>query len=85
MHDFIDPKLGRAIPYGVYDIADNKGWVSVGTDHDTASFAVEAICRWRLMMGHERYPQASRLLSYRRWRRSSNGHRRHYGRSSYSS
>ena len=62
VHDFIDPKLGRAIPYGVYDIADNKGWVSVGTDHDTASFAVEAIRRWWLMMGHERYPQASRLL-----------------------
>jgi len=62
VHDFIDPKLGRAVPYGVYDIADNKGWVSVGTDHDTASFAVEAIRRWWLMMGHERYPQASRLL-----------------------
>jgi len=62
VHDFIDPKLGRAVPYGVYDIADNKGWVSVGTDHDTASFAVEAIRRWWTTMGHERYPQASRLL-----------------------
>lgn len=62
VHDFIDPKLGRAVPYGVYDIADNKGWVSVGTNHDTASFAVEAIRRWWLMMGHQRYPQASRLL-----------------------
>ena len=40
VHDFIDPKLGRAVPYGIYDIVDNKGWVSVGTDHDTASFAV---------------------------------------------
>jgi hypothetical protein len=62
VHDFIDPKLGRAVPYGVYDIADNKGWVSVGSDHDTASFAVEAIRRWWLMMGRERYPQASRLM-----------------------
>ena len=62
VHDFIDPKLGRAVPYGIYDITDNKGWVSVGTDHDTASFAVEAIRRWWTAMGHERYPQASRLL-----------------------
>ena len=62
VHDFIDPKLGRAVPCGVYDIADNKGWVSVGSDHDTASFAVEAIRRWWLMMGRERYPQASRLM-----------------------
>lgn len=62
VHDFIDPKLGRAIPYGVYDISDNKGWVSVGTDHDTASFAGHAISRWWLVMGQKRYPQASRLL-----------------------
>jgi hypothetical protein len=62
VHDFIDPKLGRAVPYGVYDIADNKGWVSVGTDHDTASFAVQAIRRWWMAMGHERYPRASRLM-----------------------
>jgi Rhodopirellula transposase DDE domain len=62
VHDFIDPKLGRAVPYGVYDIADNKGWVSVGTDHDTASFAVQAIRRWWTTMGQPRYPQASRLL-----------------------
>ena len=62
VHDFIDPKLGRAVPYGIYDIGDNKGWVSVGTDHDTASFAVHAIRRWWLAMGQERYPQASRLL-----------------------
>jgi hypothetical protein len=62
VHDFIDPKLGRAVPYGVYDIADNKGWVSVGTDHDTASFAVQAIRRWWSAMGRERYPQASRLM-----------------------
>ena len=62
VHDFIDPKLGRAIPYGVYDIGDNKGWVSVGTDHDTASFAVHAISRWWLTMGQTRYPRARRLL-----------------------
>ena len=62
VHDFIDPKLGRAIPYGIYDIADNKGWVSVGTDHDTASFAVHAIGRWWLTMGQIRYPNATRLL-----------------------
>lgn len=43
VHDFIDPTLGRAAPYGVYDIADDKGWVSVGIDHDTAAFAVNAI------------------------------------------
>jgi len=62
VHDFIDPKLGRAIPYGIYDIGDNKGWVSVGTDHDTASFAVHAIYRWWVTMGQSRYPQATRLL-----------------------
>ena len=62
VHDFIDPKLGRAVPYGIYDIADNKGWVGVGTDHDTASFAVEAIRRWWTAMGRQRYPKASRLL-----------------------
>jgi hypothetical protein len=62
VHDFIDPKLGRAIPYGIYDISDNKGWVSVGTDHDTASFAVHAIGRWWLTMGQMRYPSATRLL-----------------------
>jgi hypothetical protein len=61
-HDFIDPKLGRAVPYGAYDIADNKGWVSVGTDHDTASFAVHAIRRWWRAMGQQRYPRASRLM-----------------------
>jgi len=62
VHDFIDPKLGRAIPYGIYDLGDNKGWVSVGTDHDTASFAVHAIGRWWLTMGQMRYPNATRLL-----------------------
>jgi hypothetical protein len=62
VHDFIDPQLGRAVPYGIYDIGDNKGWVSVGTDHDTASFAVHAIGRWWVTMGKTRYPKATRLL-----------------------
>ena len=62
VHDFVIPELGRAAPYGVYDIADNAGWVSVGIDHDTASFAVNAIRRWWQAMGCERYPNATRLL-----------------------
>jgi hypothetical protein len=62
MHDFILPELGRAAPYGVYDIADNAGWVSVGIDHDTASFAVNAIRRWWQAMGRARYPHATRLV-----------------------
>jgi transposase len=62
VHDFIDPKLARAIPYGVYDITNNQGWVSVGTDHDTASFAVQAIRRWWKTMGRKRHPHATRLM-----------------------
>lgn len=62
VHDFPEPELGRAIPYGVYDLAANAGWVSVGVDHDTASFAVETIRRWWKSMGRERYPNAKRLL-----------------------
>jgi hypothetical protein len=62
VHDFIDPQLGRANPYGVYDVASNEGWVSVGTDHDTASFAVESIRRWWGAMGRGLYPQARELL-----------------------
>jgi hypothetical protein len=62
VHDFVIPELGRAAPYGVYDIADNAGWVSVGIDHDTASFAVNTIRRWWQAMGQARYPQATRLL-----------------------
>jgi transposase len=62
VHDFVIPELGRAAPYGVYDIADNTGWVSVGIDHDTASFAVNAIRRWWKTMGCLRYRQATRLL-----------------------
>jgi transposase len=62
VHDFVVPELGRAIPYGVYDIGQNLGWVSVGIDHDTASFAVESIRRWWQHMGQPRYPKAKRLL-----------------------
>jgi hypothetical protein len=62
VHDFLIPEPGRAVPYGVYDIAGNTGWVSVGIDHDTASFAVNAIRRWWRTMGCQRYPDASALL-----------------------
>lgn len=62
MHDFAIPELGRAVPNGVYDIADNVGWVSVGIDHDTAAFAVNAIRSWWKLMGRERYAHARSLL-----------------------
>ncbi|MGH7393907.1 MAG: ISAzo13 family transposase, partial [Candidatus Rokuibacteriota bacterium] len=62
VHDFVIPELGRAAPYGVYDLAHNTGWVSVGVDHDTASFAVETIRRWWHAMGQEKYPKAGQLL-----------------------
>lgn len=62
VHDFIDSELGKAIPYGVYDIADNSAWVSIGTDHDTAEFAVHTILTWWRQMGHIAYPQATELL-----------------------
>jgi transposase len=62
VHDFLIKQLGRAVPYGVYDIGENAGWVSVGVDHDTASFAVNAIRRWWQTMGQARYPNAKRLL-----------------------
>jgi hypothetical protein len=61
-HDFASEADGRAIPYGVYDLAANAGWVSVGTDHDTAAFAVETIRRWWNARGRADYPQAGRLL-----------------------
>jgi len=61
-HDFMDPELGKAIPYGVYDLSRNEGWVSVGIDHDTARFAVQAIHRWWKKMGSKRYPGARQLL-----------------------
>jgi Rhodopirellula transposase DDE domain len=62
IHDFIDPKLRRAVPYGIYDITNNVGWVSVGTDHETACFAVHAIRRWWRTMGKKRHPKAQRLM-----------------------
>ena len=62
VHDFIDKDLGKAIPYGVYDLAANTGWVSVGIDHDTAEFAVETLRRWWRQMGSRVYPQAKKLL-----------------------
>jgi hypothetical protein len=62
VHDFIDPDMGKAIPYGVYDMGANEGWVSVGEDADTASFAVATIKRWWEQMGRPRYPEATKLL-----------------------
>ena len=62
VHDFVDKELGKAIPYGVYDIGANVGCVSVGINHDTAQFAVNAIRRWRDTMGRERYPRSGRLM-----------------------
>jgi len=61
-HDFIDKELGKAIPYGIYDIVRNEGWVSVGIDHDTAEFAVASVRRWWYAMGKECYPGATELL-----------------------
>ena len=62
MHDFPDKQLGKAIPYGVYDIESNEGWVSVGINHDTAQFAANSILRWWQQMGQHRFPNATRLL-----------------------
>jgi hypothetical protein len=62
VHDFMDKHLGKAIPYGVYDVAADAGWVSVGTDHDTAEFAVATIATWWRKAGSSAYPAASRLL-----------------------
>ena len=62
VHDFLDPALGKAIPYGVYDLSENQGWVSVGIDHDTAYFAAQAIGRWWKKMGSKRYRDARELL-----------------------
>jgi hypothetical protein len=61
-HDFPDPEVPKAIPYGVYDIGGNEGWVNVGDDHDTPAFAVASIARWWQRMGQVRYPGASRLM-----------------------
>lgn len=62
VHDFPTTAIGKAVPYGVYDLARNEGWVSVGVDHDTAEFAVESIRRWWRKMGHPVYPNAKELL-----------------------
>ena len=62
VHDFLIPENGKAIPYGVYDLTRNAGWVSVGIDHDTASFAARTILRWWRKMGHPVYPRANALL-----------------------
>jgi hypothetical protein len=62
VHDFPDPAVGKAIPYGVYDITHNTGWVTVGQDHDTASFAVATIGRWWEVVGQPTYPRATHLL-----------------------
>jgi hypothetical protein len=62
VRDFVDRELGRAIPYGVYDLATNQGWVSVGTDHDTPTFAVQAIRSWWQQIGRPTYPAATDLL-----------------------
>jgi len=62
VHDFEIPELGKVAPYGVYDQTRNEGWVNVGTDCDTAAFAVESIRRWWITMGQEAYPKADRLL-----------------------
>jgi transposase len=62
VHDFPDPTLGKAIPYGIYDVGRNQGWVTVGQDHDTASFAVASLQRWWDCVGQPGYPQARQLL-----------------------
>ena len=62
VHDFEDKELGKAVPYGVYDVRANEGWVNVGVDHDTPEFAVESIRRWWKRMGVNRYPEATELL-----------------------
>jgi hypothetical protein len=62
VHDFPDPDVNKAIPYGVYDVTHNEGWVSVGIDHDTARFATATIRRWWTKMGKRRYPRARKLL-----------------------
>ena len=62
VYDFINAKVGKAIPHGIYDVGKNLGWVTVGRDHDTATFAVASIRRWWEGMGRALYPAASKLL-----------------------
>ena len=69
VHDFPDKELGKAIPYGIYDVAANTGWVSVGADHDTSAFAVETLRRWWDTVGRHRYPRRRPVADLRRRRR----------------
>jgi hypothetical protein len=62
VHDFADSGLGKATPYGIYDLTANTGWVNVGTDADTGAFAVKSIRRWWHTVGWQAYPGAHRLL-----------------------
>jgi len=62
VYDFVDKKVGKAIPYGIYDVGRNVGWVNVGQDHDTAQFAVESLRRWWQTVGKRAYPEAKQLL-----------------------
>jgi len=62
VHDSVDPERGKVAPYGIYDVAANSGWVSLGIDHDTAEFAVNAIRRWHEVVGHMRHPRADRIM-----------------------
>jgi hypothetical protein len=62
VYDFVDKRVGKAIPYGIYDVGRNVGWVNVGQDHDTAQFAIESLRRWWQQVGRPTYPQAERLL-----------------------
>jgi hypothetical protein len=62
VYDFVDKRVGKAIPYGIYDVGRNTGWVNVGQDHDTAQFAIESLRRWWHRVGQQAYPQAGRLL-----------------------
>jgi transposase len=62
VHDFLDKELGKIIPYGIYDVGRNQGWVGVGIDHDTAEFAVDSILAWWKYMGSKTYPNATKLM-----------------------
>jgi len=82
VHDFLIKELGRAVPYGVYDLAANTGWVSVGMNHDTAAFAMQTIRRWWTEIGSTRYPEATRLVitaDLSQFRRTRRGMRRMAG------
>ena len=82
VHDFEDKELGKVVPYGVYDLTANAGWVSVGITHDTAEFAVQSIRPWLDRMGRQRYPRHARADDHGRLRRLEQRARRGCGRSS---